>query len=198
MSAFDSNQPKADVFFLSHCDMHFALDFDLERSVCRAMLAITKASKQAVLPESIKAEIARLSDLPIAGLRTIWRAEFRRYPPKGIWRDLLVRTLAWRLQEKALGGHDKATAKLLTSYGRRVPEERGYQRLKAGTVLIRDFEGARHTVTIVPGGFIWREKTYGSLSAIAKLITGTNWNGPRFFGLRAGSAHPAPRQETAA
>lgn len=162
------------------------------------MSAIAIATAQTGLPETISAEISRLSELSIADLRAAWRAEFRRAPPKGLWRDLLVRTLAWRLQEKALGGHDKATAKLLASYGRKAPEERGYQRLKAGTVLIRDFEGARHTVTIVPEGFIWQEKTYSSLSAIAKLITGTNWNGPRFFGLRECRAKSAFSQDSAA
>ena len=69
---------------------------------------------------------------------------------------------------------------------RRRPGDQRCQRLKSGTVLVREFGGTRHTVTIVPEGFVWQEKTYSSLSAIAKIITGTNWNGPRFFGLREG------------
>jgi hypothetical protein len=96
----------------------------------------------------------------------------------------LLRTLAWRLQEKAFGGHDRATQKLLEGCGQKRLGDKRCQRLKAGTVLIRDFGGVRHTVTIVPTGFIWQDRTYSSLSAIAKIITGTNWNGPRFFGLR--------------
>src|SRR5215210_3117336 len=56
--------------------------------------------------------------------------------------------------------------------------------LKAGTVLVREYAGERHTVTVVPGGYVWRETTYPSLSTIARAITGTAWNGPRFFGLR--------------
>src|SRR5215210_3117665 len=56
--------------------------------------------------------------------------------------------------------------------------------LKAGTVLVREYAGERHTVTVVPGGYVWRETTYPSLSTIARAITGTIWNGPRFFGLR--------------
>jgi Protein of unknown function (DUF2924) len=59
------------------------------------------------------------------------------------------------------------------------------RRLKAGTVLVREYQGERHTVTIVPDGFVWRDTTYSSLSTIARAITGTAWNGPRFFGLRA-------------
>ena len=70
------------------------------------------------------------------------------------------------------------------------------QRLKVGTVLIREYGGTRHTVTIVPEGFVWQEKTYSSLTAISRLITGVNWNGPRFFGLREGRA--GKRQEKAA
>ena len=66
------------------------------------------------------------------------------------------------------------------------------RRLKAGTVLVREYLGERHTVTVVPDGFLWADKTYSSLSAIAQAITGTTWNGPRFFGLRM-AREPDPR-----
>jgi hypothetical protein len=75
-----------------------------------------------------------------------------------MWRDLLLRTLAWRLQEQAFGGHDRATLKLLDELAQKRPGDQRCQRLKTGTVLIRDFEGVRHTVTIMPGGFIWQER----------------------------------------
>jgi DUF2924 family protein len=79
------------------------------------------------------------------------------------------------------------------------------RRLKPGTVLIREYQGERHTVTVVPGGFLWQDTTYTSLSTIARAITGTAWNGPRFFGLRVAgepaaekapvpSALPPPKQ----
>jgi hypothetical protein len=153
---------------------------------CSGMKNALKRSRQPVSPDAIAAEIARLDGLPLAGLKAAWAGEFRREPAKGMWRDLLVRTLAWRLQEKAFGGHEKVTLNLLESCGQKKVGDQRCQRLKAGTVLIRDFEGVRHTVTIMPNGFVWQEKTYSSLSAIAKIITGTNWNGPRFFGLREG------------
>jgi len=105
-----------------------------------------------------------------------------------LWRDLLLRTLAWRIQETAFGGHDKVTLGLLEAHGQKRAGDQRAQRLKAGTELIRDFGGVRHTVTILPEGFVWQDKTYSSLSAIAKIITGTNWNGPRFFGLREAPA----------
>ena len=81
------------------------------------MRSAPKKPVQPVSPEAIAAEISRLSGLPLSELRAAWRAEFRREPPKGLWRDLLLRTLAWRIQEKAFGGHDKATLRLLESYG---------------------------------------------------------------------------------
>ena len=60
------------------------------------------------------------------------------------------------------------------------------RRIKPGTVLVREYQGDRHTVTVVPNGYVWHETTYASLSVIARAITGTAWNGPRFFGLRSG------------
>jgi hypothetical protein len=72
------------------------------------------------------------------------------------------------------------------------------RRLKTGTVLVREYQGQRHTVTIVPDGYVWREARYKSLSIIARAITGTAWNGPRFFGLRVADdeqaevTHPQP------
>jgi hypothetical protein len=73
----------------------------------------SKVAVQVVSPADVVLEIERLSSLSLGGLRAAWAAEFRRDPPKGLWRDLLLRTLAWRLQEKAFGGYDKATLKLL-------------------------------------------------------------------------------------
>jgi hypothetical protein len=147
------------------------------------------------LNSRLSAEISRLASLPLRELKAAWAAEFCRQPPKGLWRDLLLRTLAWRLQEKAFGGHDKATLKLLEAYGQKTAGDARCQRLKTGTVLVREFGGTRHTVTIVPEGFVWQQKTYSSLTAIARVITGTNWNGPRFFGLREGEGRKTVKQQ---
>jgi hypothetical protein len=160
------------------------LDFYCEWSVGRNIKRVPKTSAQLVSPEAVATEITELAKLPLGKLKAVWVSEFGRDPPKRMWRDLLLWTLAWRLQEKAFGGHDKATQRLLEACGQKRTGDLRCRRLKPGTVLIRDFEGARHTVTTVPGGFVWQEKTYPSLTAIAKSITGTNWNGPRFFGLR--------------
>ena len=99
------------------------------------------------------------------------------------------------IQEQAFGGLDPETAKVLDGFARgNMPSDR---RIKAGTVLVREYQGERHTVTVVPDGYIWRESAYASLSTIARAITGTAWNGPRFFGLRTGRNElnaPAARQ----
>jgi len=154
-----------------------------------------KKPAQSPSPEAIAAEIDRLAGLPLRGLKAAWAAEFRREPPKGLWPDLLLRTLTWRLQEKAFGGHDKSTRKLLEGCGAKRSGDQRVGRLKAGTVLVREFSGTRHSVTIVPEGFVWQERTYSSLSAIARIITGANWNGPRFFGLREGEGRKGGKQQ---
>jgi hypothetical protein len=170
-----------------------------EWSVVRGMRNGPKKPAQSQSPEAVAAEIDRLAGLPVKGLKTAWAAEFGRPPPKGLWRELLLRMLAWRIQERAFGGHDKATLRLLAGFGQKRAGDRRVQRLKAGTVLVREFGGTRHTVTIVPEGFVWQEKTYPSLTAIARIITGTSWNGPRFFGLREGEARKGDKpQEKAA
>jgi hypothetical protein len=99
----------------------------------------------------------------------------------------LVRQLAWRIQEKAFGGHDAATLRLLNGYGRQDTDKMVlFRRLKPGTSVVREYQGVRHIVTISEGGFVWQDRSYDSLSAIAREITGARWNGPRFFGLRTG------------
>ena len=135
--------------------------------------------------EAIEAEIDRIRSLGLDALRAHWRATFGAVPPKGLTKDLIARMIAYRIQEEAFGGLDRATIKLLDGLakGRKSAKEIN-RRLKPGTVLVREYRGERHTVTVAPNGFIWREITYGSLSTIARAITGTAWNGPRFFGLR--------------
>jgi hypothetical protein len=144
--------------------------------------------------EAIEAEIDRIRSLGLDDLRTLWRATFRSSPPKGFTKDLIARFTCWHIQEQVFGGLDPQTAKVLDGYARNnKPPQR---HLKAGTVLVREYQGERHTVAVVPGGYVWRENTYASLSTIARAITGTAWNGPRFFGLRTRrdqSERPAKR-----
>ncbi len=91
--------------------------------------------------------------------------------------------IAWRLQERAFGGLDRESLRFLDGLARHGGLPR--RRLKPGTVLVRDYDGQRHTVTVAVEGFNWQGTTYASLSAIARAITGTAWSGPRFFALRS-------------
>lgn len=149
----------------------------------------------------ITAEITQIRAMSIDRLRLRWRQTFGRTPPKGLTKDLLGRMIVYRIQEEAFGGLDRATAQLLDRLARdgKTGAE-AVRRLKAGTVLIREYRGERHSVTVVPDGYVWREQTYASLSTIARAITGTSWNGPRFFGLRmakeTGEAAAPPPKDT--
>ena len=138
--------------------------------------------------EAIEAEIGRVRSLGVDALRTLWRTTLRSSPPPAFSKDLIARVLCWHIQEQAFGGLDPKTAKHLGELARgdRSRADRP-RRLKPGTVLLREYQGERHTVTVVANGYVWREATYASLSTIARAITGTAWNGPRFFGLRSSS-----------
>ncbi len=139
--------------------------------------------------EAIEAEIDRVRLLGVDALRTLWRTTFRASPPPAFSKDLIARFLCWHIQEQAIGGLDPKTAKHLGGLARgdRSRADRP-RRFKPGTVLLREYQGERHTVTVVADGYVWREATYASLSIIARAITGTAWNGPRFFGLRSDKA----------
>ena len=138
------------------------------------------------MPDSgIEAEVERVRSLAIDELRDLYRRTFRSAPPKALTKDLIGRMITWRIQEQAYGGFDRATLKLLDEYARgKGATVVGARRLKPGTVLVREYQNERHTVTVTTDGFLWREQTYQSLSAIARAITGKTWSGPRFFGLR--------------
>jgi hypothetical protein len=132
----------------------------------------------------VEAEISRIQTLKPDAVRSLWSETFKKDVPKALTRDLLVRTLCWHIQEKALGGHDCATLQVFASYRKGRLDAPKDRRLKLGTEIVREYQGERHTVVVTEKGFRWREADYSSLTAIAQAITGTNWNGPRFFGLR--------------
>jgi hypothetical protein len=143
------------------------------------MPAVSKkqpAKKPAAI--NLEAELTRIATMNIVELRSLWREREGREAPKGFSRDLLARALAYAIQEEQLGGLSPELKKLLAN-----PDAEPPRRIKAGSVIVREYAGARHEVFVVEGGFSWQGRTYPSLSAIAKEITGTRWNGPRFFGL---------------
>ncbi len=135
---------------------------------------------------SVEAEISRIQALNPSDLRLQWREAFKKDVPKALTMDLLARMLCWHIQEKVFGGHDRATLQILAGYANSSSDARSVRRLKPGTEIVREYRGERHTVVVTAEGFRWRDGEYSSLTAIAQGITGTNWNGPRFFGLRGG------------
>jgi hypothetical protein len=147
--------------------------------------------RQVTNPAAIEAEIDRLRSLALDAVRRRWQAVFGRTPPAGLSKDLLGRMIAGRMQELAFGGLDRDSLKFLDGLVRHGGSPRRH--LKPGTVLVRDYHGERHTVTVARDGFDWQGTSYPSLSAIARAVTGTAWSGPRFFSLH-GTGDGAKRE----
>ena len=142
---------------------------------------------------SLDNEIARLRGLDVGQLRARWHTVFRRAAPPHLPRHLLFRILAYRLQADQLGDLDLNTRRVLDRIGSESSEgidrlvadsARSRSALKPGTLLTREWDGHLQQVMVLADGFAWNGKTYGSLSKVAFAITGSRWNGPRFFGLR--------------
>jgi Protein of unknown function (DUF2924) len=136
---------------------------------------------------AIEVEIERIRSLDLDALCAEWRKVFKRAPSSCLTKDILGRMIAYRLQEQALGGLNRQTGKILDGLARGAKAATELnRRLKPGTVLLREYQGERHEVTVATDGYIWRGATFTSLSAIAAAITGTSWNGRRFFGVLGG------------
>jgi hypothetical protein len=132
------------------------------------------------------AEIARVESLGIDELRQEWRRLHQTPPPNRLSRDILLRGITYKLQERAFGGLSKAALrKLRASAARRQARRRPPVSFKPGTRLVREWHGQTHTVVILGEGVEWQGERYRSLSVVAREITGTRWSGPRFFGLKA-------------
>jgi hypothetical protein len=139
---------------------------------------------------SVIARIAALKRMPTVELKQKWRDLFDQ-PPPPYNRRFLESRLAYRIQELAYGGLKPETIKRLEQIGEQldggkidVRRQRGRDRPIAGTRLIREWQGVEHTVTVLGDGYEWQGRPYRSLSAIARAITGTQWNGLVFFGLK--------------
>jgi hypothetical protein len=156
-----------------------------------------KTAPDASLPfdASVLSIVAGLEGHDLNGLRRQWRAHLGGEPPAHLPHWLLMRVLAYRLQADAFGGLDKSIQRMLRSnreegiavpFDRRAPQTRDGVGLKAGALLVREWKGQLERVMVLEDSFAWNGRTFGSLSQIAKAMTGTNWNGHRFFGLRQG------------
>jgi Protein of unknown function (DUF2924) len=159
---------------------------------------------------SVEDVIAGLADLDAKGLRLQWRNHLGGTPPAHLPRWPLLRVFAYEFQVAALGGPDKATLRVIRqSKGRtlgsagngpfeaRIASTREGADLRAGALLVREWKGELQRVTVPEKGFAWNGKSYSSLSQIAKAITGTAWNGHRFFGCRTATSARASRMRRA-
>jgi len=143
---------------------------------------------------SVEDEIAHLRGLDLKGLRSRWQSIFQGQAPAHLTRHLLFAVIAYRIQADRFGDIDHATRQVLD---RTVAKEAGpamsarlasfdqkRTELNPGTVLVREWDRQSQRVMVMADGFAWNGQTYDSLSKVAFAITGTRWNGPRFFGLR--------------
>jgi len=136
-------------------------------------------------------DLENLEQLSRAELRALWTEELAEKPPASLGRDILVLGIAYARQERRYGGLSKPVAKEIDRLLARVlgdgndtPELPTKPLPRAGTILVREWQGTTHHITVTDEGFLWNGKPHRSLSSIARAITGTTWNGPRFFGLR--------------
>ncbi len=166
--------------------------------------------------QNLEKEIADIQRLSLDDLRTRWRNLTGRLAPMYLSRSLLMRILAYRLQALSFGDLDRNTARALARWGAPgegqrpiaspapneagelatgsvAPERRTSEPLilKPGTLLTREWQGRLETVMVVADGFAWNGEMFASLSAVAQAMTGTKWNGHRFFGVRPQDRAPA-------
>lgn len=130
---------------------------------------------------SLSDEIAGLRKLKRQQLKERWRGLFKAAPPTAFTPDLLARGIAWRLQERALGGHSASARSALNCTDAQIAPRRSV--LRPGNRLVRRWRGRTYVVEVAERGFRFEGQQFGSLSEVARKITGTRWSGPRFFGL---------------
>jgi len=133
--------------------------------------------------ERIGEELKQLPDLDRNGLAERWVSFFGQAPPLRTSRSLMIRAVAYKMQERAFGGLKPSIRRMLQE-----PEvARGpasSRKLSPGTMLLREWQGVTHQVSVIEDGFVYRAKRYRSLTEVAFVITGSHWSGPRFFGIK--------------
>jgi hypothetical protein len=138
--------------------------------------------------EELAREITRLPALDVPALRQRWAALFGAEPSLSFGRALLLRAIAYRLQEKASPRLKPATRRVLDRIADNrssdAPQSIPQSRASPGTVLIRHWRGVSHRVTVLDNDVVYRGRSYKSLSEVARVITGSRWSGPLFFGLK--------------
>lgn len=145
--------------------------------------------------KALETALTALGDINAVDLRNEWVRHYRCRPPSRLSRDLLKLGVAWKLQERAFGGLSAATKRQIVALTQTMAAKADLTRpravtLRPGARLIREWNGETHEVLVVEDGFLWRGKTWRSLSVIAREMTGTRWSGPRFFGVGKTTAAP--------
>ena len=143
--------------------------------------------------------LSRLPTLEIGELRQQWRGLYKTQAPPNLSRELLLRAVAYRVQELALGGLRPEPRRQLLRIAQQFKETGAAttprrSELKAGNRLVREWQGRTYDVLVLDDGFSWQNTRYRSLSALAGKITGTAWSGPLFFGLKRN--RPATRRSS--
>jgi len=141
----------------------------------------------------IAAELVRLEALSNFELRGEWRRLHHMQPPKSLSRELLLRGITYKIQERAFGGLSKSILRKLSGTEPEVTSAKNRKTaprttVKPGTRIVREWNGDTHTVLVHADGVEWRGQRYRSLSVVAREITGAHWSGPRFFGLTSKKA----------
>ncbi len=133
-------------------------------------------------------DLDALREMTRAELKGRWQELYGSLPPAHISRNLLLRAVAYRMQEEAYGGLSAKTCKQLARAARDLAAGRSLKasaaRIKPGTRLLREWQGVVHEVIVLEDSVLYRDKDWPSLSAVAREITGARWSGPRFFGLK--------------
>ncbi len=144
---------------------------------------------------ALELKVAALKGMENAELRAVWHKTWGRDAPKGARKRFLMLGIAWKSQAELYGGFDHELARRMSALETRGPigavdpskkigDVSMALRPAPGTRLVREWRGDRHEVHVIEGGYLWRGKTFGSLSGVARAITGVSRNGPKFFGLR--------------
>ena len=142
-------------------------------------------------PERSREALSRLPQLDLSELRELWCRLYKTEAAPRLSRELLVRAVAYRMQEVASGWPRLELQRQLRQFARQLKESgatpiRARPELKPGTRLVREWQGRTYEVLVLNDGFSWQGGYYRSLSAVARTITGTAWSGPLFFGLKEG------------
>ena len=130
-------------------------------------------------------ELRALTGLSRRSLTEKWSALYGAPPPPRTSRSLMLRAVAYKLQERAYGGLAPAVRRILMEAVETSSARQRRRPLRPGTVLLREWQGVTHRVTVIEAGVLYDGKRYRSLSEAARLITGARWSGPRFFGLKS-------------